>query len=169
MINPSWPRFLSRKHVEVVFESKRWGFVMRIESGRRKIINHDFVAGTGKSTLVSKICNVHDEASLVVDCKSLTLGWISLSLHKVVVDSYSPNSTHPCTKYPFISLPVISRSLSARVLFPWSTWAIMLKFLMFSGGNWDRSILISCRKCMKYRNLVLMQYMYMYINDWILT
>ena len=29
---------------------------------------------TGKSTLVSKICNIHDSASLVVDCKSLTLG-----------------------------------------------------------------------------------------------
>ena len=38
-------------------------------------------------TLVSKICNFHDSASLVVDCKSLTLGWISLSLYKVVVDS----------------------------------------------------------------------------------
>ena len=43
--------------------------------------------GTGKSTLVSKICNVHDSASLVVDCKSLTLLWISLSLFKFVVDS----------------------------------------------------------------------------------
>ena len=40
-----------------------------------------------KSALVSKICNVH-EASLVVDCKSLTRGWISLSLYKVVEDSY---------------------------------------------------------------------------------
>ena len=36
---------------------------------------------------MSKICNFHDSASLVVDCKSLTLGWISLSLYKVVVDS----------------------------------------------------------------------------------
>ena len=33
------------------------------------------------------MCNFHDSASLVVDCKSLTLGWISLSLYKVVVDS----------------------------------------------------------------------------------
>ena len=29
-------------------------------------------------------------ASLVVDCKSLTLGWISVSLYKVVVDSINP-------------------------------------------------------------------------------
>ena len=28
--------------------------------------------------LVSKICNIHDLASLVVDCKSWTLGWDSL-------------------------------------------------------------------------------------------
>ena len=89
MINPSWRRFLSRKRFEVVFESKKWGFVMTIESGRRKINQPRLCAGTGKSTLVSKICNFHDSASLVVDCKSLTLGWIFLSLHKVVVDSYS--------------------------------------------------------------------------------
>ena len=38
---------------------------------------------------MSKICNVHDSASLVVDCKSLTLRCISLSLYKVVVDSIS--------------------------------------------------------------------------------
>ena len=29
----------------MVFESKKWGFVMGIESNRRKIINHDFVQG----------------------------------------------------------------------------------------------------------------------------
>ena len=62
---------------------------MRIESGQRKIINHGFFKGQGKSTLVSKICNLHDSASLVVDCKSLKLGWISLSLYKAVVDSYN--------------------------------------------------------------------------------
>jgi hypothetical protein len=37
------------------------------------------------------------------------------------------------------TLPVISSSLSASVLFPWSTWAIMLKLRMFSTGNWERS------------------------------
>ena len=47
MINPRWRRFLSRKRFEVVFESKRCGFVMRIESGRRKIINHGFEQGQG--------------------------------------------------------------------------------------------------------------------------
>ena len=39
---------------------------------------------------MSKICNVHDSTSLVLDCKSSTLGWISLSLYKVVVDFYNP-------------------------------------------------------------------------------
>ena len=48
MINPSWRRFLSRKRFEVVFDSNNRGFVIRIESGRRKIINHDFVQGLGK-------------------------------------------------------------------------------------------------------------------------
>ena len=85
MINPSWRRFLSRKRFEVAFERKTCGFVMRIESGRRTIINHDVIQGQGNSTSCQKICNVHDSASLVVDCKSLTLGWISLSLYKVVV------------------------------------------------------------------------------------
>ena len=66
------------------------GFVTGIESDRKKIINHDFVLIQGrKSTLESKIGNVHDSASLVMDCKSLTLGWISLSLYIVVLDSYS--------------------------------------------------------------------------------
>ena len=50
--------------------------------GMRKNNQPRLCTGTGKSTLVSKICNV-------VDIKSLTLGWISLSLYKVVVDSYS--------------------------------------------------------------------------------
>ena len=59
------------------------------ESGNRKIINHNFVQGQGNPSSCQKIFNVHDSASLVVDCKSLTLGWISLSLYKVVVDSYN--------------------------------------------------------------------------------
>ena len=47
MINPSWRCFLSRKRFEVVFESKKRGFIMGIESGRRKTINHGFVQGQG--------------------------------------------------------------------------------------------------------------------------
>jgi hypothetical protein len=35
------------------------------------------------------------------------------------------------------SSPVISSNLSANVLFPWSTWAIILKFLIFSAGKYD--------------------------------
>ena len=34
MINPSWRRFLHRKRFEVVFESKKWGFTIRNESGK---------------------------------------------------------------------------------------------------------------------------------------
>ena len=55
MINPSWRRFLSRKRFDVVFESKKWGFVMRIESDRRKIINHDFVQGHGNHPRVKDL------------------------------------------------------------------------------------------------------------------
>ena len=47
MINLSWLRFLTRKRFEAVFESKSRGFFTGIESGRRKIINHDFVQGQG--------------------------------------------------------------------------------------------------------------------------
>lgn len=36
-------------------------------------------------------------------------------------------------------LPVISSNLSASVLLPWSTWAIILKFLMLSTGYVDIS------------------------------
>jgi len=36
---------------------------------------------------------------------------------------------------PPSSSPVISSSLSARVLLPWSTWATILKFLTLSSGN----------------------------------
>lgn len=36
--------------------------------------------------------------------------------------------------------PVISNSLSARVLFPWSMCAIMEKFLILSTGNLERSM-----------------------------
>ena len=53
---------------------------MGIESSRRNIINHDFVQGQGNSPSWKP-------ASLVVNCKSLTRGWISLSLYKVVGDS----------------------------------------------------------------------------------
>lgn len=38
-----------------------------------------------------------------------------------------------------ITVPVISNSLSAKVLFPWSMWATMQKFLILSTGNLDRS------------------------------
>ena len=37
------------------------------------------------------------------------------------------------------NIPVSSNNLSASVLLPWSMWAIMLKFLILSTGNSDRS------------------------------
>ena len=83
MINPS----LRRKRFELGFESKKCGFVMRIESGRRKIINHGFVQGQGNPPRVKDLQRPRP-GKLVVDFKSLTLGWISLSLYKAVVDSY---------------------------------------------------------------------------------
>lgn len=43
-----------------------------------------------------------------------------------------------CTQYK-MKIPVNSRSLSAKVLLPWSTCAMILKFLIFSTGNLDMS------------------------------
>ena len=63
-------------------------FIWRLKRGGENN-QPSLCTGTGKSTLVSKIWNGNDSASLVVDCKSLALGWISLSLYKVVVDSIS--------------------------------------------------------------------------------
>ena len=68
-----------------------------------------FCTVRGKPTLASKICNVHDSASLVVDCKSLTPGWISLSLYKVVLDSISLQRV--VSNYPVVDkteVPIIS-------------------------------------------------------------
>ena len=70
MIDPNWRRFLSRKRCEVVFESKKWGFVMRIESGRRKIIYHDFVQGQENPSECQRFA-VHDEACRVVEVANL--------------------------------------------------------------------------------------------------
>ena len=49
LINISWHRFLTRKRFEVtvVFESNKRDFVIEMESGRRKIINHYYVKGQG--------------------------------------------------------------------------------------------------------------------------
>ena len=58
MINPSWRRFLTRKRFEAVFESKKRGFFTGIESGRRKIINHDFVQGQQASSWTANLWRV---------------------------------------------------------------------------------------------------------------
>lgn len=50
--------------------------------------------------------------------------------------------------------PVISNSLSARVLFPWSMCAIMEKFLILSTGNLERSMdSLKKRKLICYFNV----------------
>ena len=36
MINPNWRRFLSRKHFEVVFESKKWGLLWGLRAEGEK-------------------------------------------------------------------------------------------------------------------------------------
>ena len=85
-----WCSFLTRKRYFLVFEIKM-SFPMETE--KLKIVAENnltpICTGTGKSTLVSKICNVHDSAGLFLDCKSLKLGWISLSLYTKMIDSHS--------------------------------------------------------------------------------
>ena len=57
--------------------------------------------GTGKSTRVSKICSPRRGLPSRGCCKSLTRGWISLFLYKVVVDYFSPTALNPHNKTPF--------------------------------------------------------------------
>ena len=54
----------------------------------RKIIT-TLREGRGNLILVSKICNIQDSPSLVVDCKSWTLGWNSL--FSLLRQEYPPN------------------------------------------------------------------------------
>ena len=56
--------------------------------------------GTGKSTRVSKICSPRRGLPIRGGCKSLTRGWIFLSLYKVVVDYFSPTTLNPHNKNP---------------------------------------------------------------------
>ena len=63
---------------------------MRIESSRRKIINHDFVQGQGNPPSCQKFATSTTRQASSWTANFFTLGWISLSLYKVVVDSYSP-------------------------------------------------------------------------------
>ena len=54
--------------------------------------------GTGISTRVSKICSPRQGLPSRGSCTSLTQGWISLSLYKVVVDYFSPIPFNRCKK-----------------------------------------------------------------------
>ena len=71
-------------------------------------------AGTGKSTRVSKICSPRRGLPSRGRCKSLTQGWISLSLYKVVVDYYfSPTALNPDNKNPLFAFKNYFKTLSA--------------------------------------------------------
>ena len=68
--------------------------------------------GTGKSTIVSKICSPRRGLPSRGRCKSLTQGWISLSLYKVVVDYFSPTAFNPLNKTPFLPSKITRRNFS---------------------------------------------------------
>ena len=68
--------------------------------------------GTGKSTRVSKICSPRRGLPSRGRCKSLTRGWIFLSLYKVVVDYFSPTALNPHDRSPLL----FSKSTSKRFL-----------------------------------------------------
>ena len=68
--------------------------------------------GTGKSTQVSKICNLRRGLPSRGCWKSLTRGWISLSLYEVVVYYFSPTALNPYFKTPFS----LSKTTSKRCL-----------------------------------------------------
>ena len=65
-------------------------FIANKGVGEKKSIT-SFRKGPGNPILVSMICDIHDSASLVVDCKSWTLGWdFPCHFRSVVIDSNSP-------------------------------------------------------------------------------
>ena len=68
--------------------------------------------GTGKSIRVSKICSPQRCLPSRGRCKSLTRGWISLSLYKVVVDYFSPIAFNPHDETQFS----LSKTTSKRFL-----------------------------------------------------
>ena len=70
--------------------------------------------GTGKSTWVSKICSPRRGLPSRGRCKSLTRGWISLSLYKVVVDYFSPTALNPHNKTPLFALKTTSKRFLFR-------------------------------------------------------
>ena len=76
-------------------------------------IYHDCVQRQGNAPECQRFV-VHDEACRVLDvAKSLTRGWISLSLYKVVVIYFSPTTLHPHNKISLFVLKTTSKTLSA--------------------------------------------------------
>ena len=70
--------------------------------------------GTGKSTRVSKICSPRRGLPSRGCCKSLTRGWISLSLYKVKVDYFSPTAFNPRNKHSSLLLKTTSKRFLIR-------------------------------------------------------
>lgn len=60
----------------------------------------------------------------------------------------------PC---PFFIVPVSSKSRSASVDFPWSTWAIIEKFRILSGGYWLKSTMLSLLLWREWEHKALLQ------------
>ena len=56
------------------------------EVGEEKNIQPLLCTGTGKSIIMSKICNIHNLASLIVDCKSVTC--VDVPLQSGTVDGF---------------------------------------------------------------------------------
>ena len=69
---------------------------------------------TGKSTRVSKICSPWRGLRCHGSCKSLTWGWISLSLYRVVVDYFSPTAFYLHNKTPFVVWKTTSKHFLVR-------------------------------------------------------
>ena len=70
--------------------------------------------GTGKSIRVSKICSQRRGLPSRGRYKSLTRGWFSLSLYKIVVDYFSPTALNPHNKTPLFALKTTSKRFLFR-------------------------------------------------------
>ena len=69
--------------------------------------------GTGKSTRVSKICSPRRGLPSRGHCKSLTRGWIFLSLYEDVVDYFSPTALNLHNKTTPFAFKNYFKTLSA--------------------------------------------------------
>ena len=97
-----------------VFENKGIGEKWSLHCGRDYKNLPRLCTGTGKSTWVSKICSPRQGLPNRGRCKSLTWGWISLSLCEVVVDYFSPTTFNSHYKTPFSLSKTTSKHFLVR-------------------------------------------------------